>query len=77
MADNPQLVEVVKLCQELRRPLPLILAWTLGATAIVLLILRLYIRIFVRRAIGWDDYTMTAAVVGVLRQQSLSLLKVS
>jgi len=61
MIGNAQ--QVAELCSEYRGPLPLILAWTLGATATIIVGLRLYVKIGLHHKLGWDDYTIVIALV--------------
>ena len=56
--------ELAALCQLDRGPAPLVLAWTLGSTATVIVGLRLYVKTYLRHSIGWDDYTAIIALVG-------------
>lgn len=37
--------------------------WALCTISWIIVLLRLYVRTFVRRNLGWDDYTIVAALV--------------
>jgi hypothetical protein len=57
--------------QESNPPLPdvnigaglVVTAWILGATGFSLLAMRMYVRAYIVRTIGWDDWIMVFAVV--------------
>ncbi|KAL9120685.1 MAG: hypothetical protein Q9187_002753 [Circinaria calcarea] len=55
--------ELVVLCELDRGPAPLVLAWTLGSTATIIVVLRLYVKTCLRHSLGWDDYTMVIALI--------------
>lgn len=64
MATIGNAQQVAAMCSEYRGPLPLILAWTLGATATIIVGLRLYVKLGLRQSkMGWDDYTIVIALV--------------
>lgn len=46
-----------------RGPAILVVHWTLFAIAFVVVCLRFYVRTFMRSAVGWDDWTILAALV--------------
>ncbi|MCJ1311882.1 hypothetical protein MMC25_005555 [Agyrium rufum] len=59
--------ELEALCSEYIGRTPLIIAWVLGSTATLAVCLRLYVRIFLRKTMGWDDYTIVVAlIIGIL-----------
>lgn len=55
--------ELAALCELNRGPAPLVLAWTLGSTATLIVALRLYVKTYLRHSLGWDDYTTVIALV--------------
>ena len=48
-----------------RGPMLLGISWTLVAVASIIVLLRFYCRTILQNAVGWDDFAILAAVVGV------------
>ena len=53
-------------CKQDRGTEALVVVSVLLSIATVTVALRLYIRIFMRRSLGWDDYFIVASLVGTL-----------
>ncbi|MCJ1481776.1 hypothetical protein MMC06_001935 [Schaereria dolodes] len=51
------------LCAQYRGTAPLVLAWTLGSTATVIVALRFYVKRYLKHTVGWDDYMAIAALL--------------
>ena len=50
-------------CSTHQGTVPLIVTWMLLSIAIITVCIRIYVRLHVRRNIGWDDYTAVASLV--------------